>query len=446
MKLLDIAEQARKEHDELYKELQEAPIDLDGIFSLMVNTLHDSYVGYEAKRLYFTANEYRTYVLSHHRYNSLTLQMLVRSLHQFCGDMHDRRLRFSCSDWVDYKNLRAGYRVRAYEDCLYVTSAEPETGLVPGDRLMKLQRMTPEQVRRYTRHNCFYSREKERELWGGYLCMVRSAEVMHADGSTEVLQLPELPARDEEYELSFRMMGSTAYLKLEKLDYDELDALLTEHESELAAADKLILDLRRCIGGDEDCAALLLPYMLDEERSYASLEADEGHYTLFSKQNCDLRYKLLSDLLETAEDYETIAILTEEREAYVKNYGKGLVFVPPCEEDDFILEPAAKAPGKTVILCDTFCENEGESLIAMAKRAGDRVSVIGRPSMGTLDYFDTIKVSLNDHMSLTYPISETKAAHDGRGIAEKGLPVDEYIPWTPEEISRDVILERALNI
>ena len=101
---------------------------------------------------------------------------------------------------------------------------------------------------------------------------------------------------------------------------------------------------------------------------------------------------------------------------------------------------------KVVLLTDTFCEDEGESFAAMAQRCGGRVVTLGRPTMGTLDYFDPITVQLNEHMSISYPIAMTKAAYEGRGLAEKGLPVDEYIPWTPAEIGEDLLLKRAMEI
>ena len=96
------------------------------------------------------------------------------------------------------------------------------------------------------------------------------------------------------------------------------------------------------------------------------------------------------------------------------------------------------------MLTDTFCEHEGEQFAAVCQRCGEKVFTLGRPTMGTLDYFDPITVVLNGHMRLSYPIAMTKAAFEGRGIAEKGLPVDRYLPWSPEEIEQDLLLQQAL--
>ena len=108
--------------------------------------------------------------------------------------------------------------------------------------------------------------------------------------------------------------------------------------------------------------------------------------------------------------------------------------------------PAENGPEQVILITDTFCENEGEQFVAMARRCGAKVKVIGRPTMGTLDYFDNIYLPINAQMGLSYPIRMTKAAFDGEGISEKGLPVDEYIAWTPDEITEDVLLQRALAL
>jgi len=109
------------------------------------------------------------------------------------------------------------------------------------------------------------------------------------------------------------------------------------------------------------------------------------------------------------------------------------------------ITPAAKAPAKIVILTDTFCEDEGEQFVAACKRCSGKVTVIGRPTMGTLDYDDCIHISVGEHMILSYPIRMTRAAYEGHGISEKGLDVDEYAAWTPEEIGKDLLLEKALS-
>ncbi len=446
MELTEREERKREAHRNLYAPLQAEPMDLDEIFAVFIDSLRYHYVGFEQKKRGFTPSEYRTYILSHHRYNTLSFQMLARSLHQFAADMHDRHLRFRCEDWIDYRNTRVRFRVRAQKDALWVTEAAPETGLVPGDRLLAIQRLTPEQIRHYMRCNSFYSREPERELWGGYLSMAANAEVEHADGSRETLPIRQFPAEEEQYPVVFQTVApDTVCLRLERMDREAMDRLLAEHEREIAESRKLILDLRRCVGGDEDACWGLLPYLVARETSLSELVNDEGSYVNCTKTNCELRYRLLSAYEETLTDPEEKALLAGERQFYLTHYGRGLVYREPLPPEEVRIVPAPQAPEQVIVLTDTFCEDEGEQFAAMCRRCGGKVRTIGRPTMGTLDFFDPITVQLNAHMSLSYPIAMTKAAYEGRGIAEKGLPVDEYIPWTPEEIGEDLLLKRALE-
>ncbi len=446
MELVERAERDQRQTRERYRELWDSPIDLDALYSAIVKTIHYDYVGFEAKRRYFMPNESRTYVFSNYRYGTLTVEMLARSLHQLVGDLHDRRLRFHCEDWIDYQNLSMHYRVRAQRDCLYVTWAEPETALKPGDKLLEVQSMTPERIRSYLRGAGFYSTVPERELWGGYLRMARSALVEHPDGRRERMELPPYPAREEVYPITFQMLkGSVAYLKLERMDRAAVEEILARHGEELAKSSKLILDLRRNVGGEEDACQGLLPYLVEEERSLASLRGDEGCWCLFTENNCNRRIQVLSAFREGLDDPEERAMIEDELSLYRDHFGAGLVFLPPEPEEETVA-PAGSAPERVVVLTDTFCENEGEGFVAQCKRCGGKVTVLGRPTMGTLDYFDPITIAAHDKMTLSYPIRMTQAAHEGRGISEKGLDVDLYLPWTPEEIGRDILLERALAI
>ena len=446
MELTDRVERERLKKEAVYAEMKAHPIDLDALYDGLTRTIHYDYVGFEHKRKYYMPNESRTYVFSNYRYGTLTIEMLARSLHQFVGDMHDRRLRFHCDDWVDFQNRAARYRVRAYGDYLYVTWTEAGTGLAPGDRIAQVQSMSPARIRAYMRGTAFNSDVPERELWGGYLRMARSLTVERG-GVLERLDIEPRPAGPEEYPVEFKKPDSrTAYLRTERMDREAMRAVLREHGEDLAGSRKLILDLRRCVGGDEDACWELFPYLVDRERMLSELLNDEGSYVLFTENNCERRYDVLSAFRTTLTDPEELALIDRELALYRDNFGKGLVYLPPAPLDDRAITPARRAPEKVVVLTDTFCEDEGEQFAAMCRRCGSKVVTIGRPTMGTLDYFDPITVALHEKMTLTYPIRMTKAAYEGRGIGERGLSVDEYIPWTPEEIGRDVLLERAMEL
>ncbi len=67
-----------------------------------------------------------------------------------------------------------------------------------------------------------------------------------------------------------------------------------------------------------------------------------------------------------------------------------------------------------------------------------------RPTQGILDY-SNVAYALFDEYALVYPTSRLLALDCGKGMMGKGVPVDEYIAWTPEHLVRDVDLENVLE-
>ncbi|MGZ7153694.1 S41 family peptidase, partial [Streptococcus pyogenes] len=73
-----------------------------------------------------------------------------------------------------------------------------------------------------------------------------------------------------------------------------------------------------------------------------------------------------------------------------------------------------------------------------------KVTVIGRPTMGILDYSNCCVADFGDY-ELLYPTSRSLAVDAGLGMTDKGVLPDIEIPWTPEHIERDVDLAVALD-
>ena len=107
MELTERVERAHWAKEAIYAEMKKNPLDLDALYDAMTKTIHYDYAGFEQKRKYYMPNESRTYVFSHYRYGTLTMEMLARSLHQFVGDLHDRHLRFHCEDWIDFQDRKS---------------------------------------------------------------------------------------------------------------------------------------------------------------------------------------------------------------------------------------------------------------------------------------------------------------------------------------------------
>ena len=95
-------------------------------------------------------------------------------------------------------------------------------------------------------------------------------------------------------------------------------------------------------------------------------------------------------------------------------------------------------PEYVAILIDTWCENEAEQFVRIAKEQG-RTKLIGRPTMGNIDYLNPIKVRYENY-EFTYPISKTDAAKNGNGVNDKGIEPDQYIPFKSLELMEETFL------
>lgn len=96
-------------------------------------------------------------------------------------------------------------------------------------------------------------------------------------------------------------------------------------------------------------------------------------------------------------------------------------------------------PEDVVILIDTWCENEAEQFVRIAKEQG-RAKLIGRPTMGDIDYLNPVKVRYENY-EFTYPISKTDSAKNGNGVNDKGIEPNQYIPFTKFEFEEDTFLK-----
>jgi len=175
------------------------------------------------------------------------------------------------------------------------------------------------------------------------------------------------------------------------------------------------------------------------------LYEEHGLYTKYTENNCRRKKEMFAQYLPQT-DGATKALVEEMMAELDEKSGQGFVWEDDVElaEDDTMVGGHCVAE-KIIILSDTYCEYAGETFIQLCKKS-PRVTVIGRPTMGNVDYCNPISVLYDEKFTFTYPISKTKAATEGKGVSGKGVAVDQYIPWTPMECSRDVILERAIAL
>lgn len=369
-----------------------------------------------------------------------------RMIHQYLISLGDRNLRFRMEPSAGYQPFTNGFTVRSFKGRLYVTSANEEKRLKPGDEILAIDRQLPAVIKKNFQKNLLGSEVEERELWGPILKMSSQITVKHLDGTDANMYLKKYLLSDKLPKLGGHLIGKDIlYLNLPHFaDSQAMKKLLASKEKSLGRCKKLILDLRHNIGGSESVFVPLLDYLFDEPVLLKDLYDEKGVYSNYTKDNCNRKISMLEQYLPQA-DEDTSAVITDMTADYREKSGKGLIW----EDDLELLEDDTMIGGKgcfeqVILLTDTYCEFSGETFVQLARKS-PKVTVIGRPTMGNIDYCNTISIRYDGRFLFSYPMSKTAAAKEGRGVNGKGIAPDRYVPFSPLECVRDVMLEKAVS-
>lgn len=356
---------------------------------------------------------------------------------QMLATTGDRSLRLALHE-EGYAPWRPGFDARRTGEHLVVTAVQEDARLRPGDRILRINALTPQQHRQQFQKNFLYADTPEREMWGNVLKMAKHMLVQHADGAQEDMPLMRFTGLRPQRGSTLRAEGHALVLTVGDLsDGEALGRLAAENEQAMNAADRLIIDLRGAHGGEEEDFLPLMPYILSAQKSMSEAAGAQALRTLYTEANCRRRMALLAPY---AGDAAADALLADLRD----KQGAGWV----TETADLWADlPQAIAPrgGQTVLLTDSFTEGAAESFALLAKREG-RARLVGRATRGALDYGDLITVALSEEIAFTYPMSITLAASEGRGFTNCGVAPDEEIPFTEEETRQDLLLLRAQGL
>ncbi len=371
--------------------------------------------------------------------------VFLRDTRRYLGMLGDPGLSVAKAGVDPLRDWSVGFRVRAAEDCLHVVEARAESGLRAGDRIVALGGAPVAAYREGARRDMLYGGEPERELWDFFLTYADAYEVERG-GERLRVRPSHLSVTPHAPRNAFRPLNDGAFLaRLESLaDAEGIARALEAHAGELSRARLLVLDLRDCRGGAYDGIVPLVPYLADRPMTPAAFMGELGLYMRYSHQNCERLAQSLEREAALAADDPAASEACRDEAARVRSLsGSGLVWEDAEVPEAWLEEVAPAGPERVAVLSDLGCRAEGECLLAMA--AGQsRVTTVGRASLGDSDYQEPLTVSFEDDILFTYPVGMTRDAHDGRGVLGRGVPVRTHVPWTPEELTRDVVLETAL--
>lgn len=360
----------------------------------------------------------------------------VKTVQSYLLDFKDDHLIFTKkTNTMPFK----GFKVRRYEDALYVTEIQGEERLQIGDKILMVNGIS---VEAFAKENgkILKSSVHERQAWNTAFPFVHTIKVQREAGFIE-LKLKEFdkPAYIPEYS-GHLLDDQTVVIKITDFNQGEpIQQLITDNQQMLNDAENLIIDVRVNLGGNDLFYLPLFDYIFDRPLNISELfEQDDVMYTNYTENNCNLRIASLNAFLNQPIDAETKGILENEIKKYQDFSGKGLVVHD--DNVDWKIN-GQRSPKNVIILTDNMCASSGDTFVKNVKKS-PKVTVIGRATMGVIDYCNIVQKDYGDYI-FSYSVSKMNEKYY---CNETGVLPDIHIPWTPKHVEADVDLNYALNL
>lgn len=347
----------------------------------------------------------------------------------------------------DKKSGPKGFLLRISEQEMFVEEANQDTGLQVGDRILSLDGMSLEQVA-LQHPNYFISLTPERRYreWADLLLMAEQVTVLR--GGQEMSITVRASQQAQKAQLFWKELESDIlYLRLDNfMDEEAISRLYQECLQKIAETETLIIDVRYNNGGTDSLYFPLLHLGLEEGKSYDTLDLqDDGMEILYTEGNVDRRLKDFETWLQQENiSPDTVKLLEDFRNNLLQNRGKGYVRYQDDQDELFPGVKGGHYPEQIFVLSDIYCVSSGDNFVKMMKNF-KKVTVIGRPTLGILDYSNCCKVDYDDYF-LMFPTSRWLAIDKGKGMTDKGVLPDIEVPWTPAYFERDVDLDKCLEL
>ena len=244
-----------------------------------------------------------------------------------------------------------------------------------------------------------------------------------------------------------RLDDELLYLRLDNfMDEGAISRVYQECLPMMTEVKFLLIDVRQNGGGTDSLYFPLLHLGLEKDQGYDSLDwDDDGMEILYTERNVDLRLKDFEDWMQQEETSpETVKLLEEMKEELLRHRGKGYVPYQQGSEEFFPEIRGDHYPERIFVLSDIYCASSGDNFVQMMKQF-KKVTVVGRPTLGILDYSNCCTVDYGDYR-LMFPTSRCLSLDQGKGMTDQGVEPDIEVPWSPDHFERDVDLDKCLEL
>ena len=405
---------------------------MEAVFKEIVHIMHHDYAGWKDKEGW-DRPEYFLGKLQDGNFASVVNEYLL--------DFRDKHIYFTDVDAERTVAQDRGFKVRRYEDKLYVTEVGAEARLKKGMALVELGGHSIMELRQQ-HERLLAENNAERENWA------------------PILRLYEYGKTDDGQGIEFRFYQKTEYQPVHSVkklnektllitmtdfaDSDSIIRMMDEHKDLLESMENWIIDVRVNYGGGDASYFNLLPYLMPEEGAELA-DPDEKMLFNCTEANSQRQLEGVKEQIKGVHDEQTLVFLSAWQREWERNRGKGFVefdfseFVP----DTFV--KGKSVPNSIIVMTDVFCGSAGDSFIENCKKSS-KVTVIGRATAGLNDYANLAIQRWDEGYELWYPTSRLSRIDSGRGMTGLGIEPHVYIPWSPKHLEEDVDLGAALKL
>lgn len=415
------------------------------IFKEIVYIMNNDYAGWKDKKGCDNPEYFLQKIERLRDEKQLSKEVFKEIVDDYLLDFNEQHISFSIDDSQTEKPKVRGFRVRRFEDRLYVTDVDSEKRLKPGMYFVSLEGYSIVELRE-KHHRLLNENHAEREDWTPILSIYNEGELENSEGIRSVIPFatynkqPYIPTYSVQ-----KLSEKTALMTMTDFaDPDAIMKMLTENKEILESTAQWIIDVRINYGGSDASYFPLLPYLMPTE-GVELADKNENQYFNCTVANEKRIQKELKNQLETTEDEQVKYILGVLQREWKSNKGKGFVEFDFSEimPDTFI--KGNEFPKSVVVLSDVRCGSSGDSFVEYCKKSS-KVTVIGRATMGLNDYANLTSKIWDEGFELAYPTSRLSRIDNGQGMTGVGIAPHIHIPWTPEHLDIDVDMNHALKI
>ncbi|MUK89364.1 hypothetical protein GMD78_13430 [Ornithinibacillus sp. L9] len=413
------------------------------IFQEVVDIMHHDYAGWIDKKGWDRPEKYEENIRYLEKKGELTAETFVEIVQDYLLDFKDHHMNFTLVKSDQQKEYDNGFRVRRYEDHLYIISVGREERLKPGNVITHLDNTTvPELVKKHQRE--LMETKAEREDWRAIIKKYSVATVINNEGETRSIDLKKYEKAEYVPKHTVtRVDSDTLCMTLtDFFDPDTIQKLEKEYRDELSEIKNVIIDVRVNYGGSTLAYSCLEKYLFPSK----SMTINFNDYAMkfnCTKRNTDILVESINQEIHLIADEETRKGLERFEQAWIDNRGKG--FTSFDSHDEKVEITGSDKPKNIIVLCDNYCGSAGDIFVYLCKKS-PKVTVIGRPTWGLNDYSNLIVKKWDNQFEFAYPTSRLDQLDHREVLTDPGIKPDIYIPWTPKHFEKDVDMEEAMRM